>query len=209
MIKPRLQLPKTIRFLNEDELPKNPAILKRWEESQYANIIEGYTVNLKDDDNPEHASLGFRFYAEINIDNPRLWSLIMALAQTLPEEVSFLFGHVDVELNYGNYQSKEKTLDFIARYQYELVEDAFINYGFIYNDGETLIEVFVDESKYVKYWGTDEEWFRMIMAEFSLKEEKGLEFVDEFPKVRETLTALDKKALDSKTLIELFAQRYL
>ncbi|MEJ5105585.1 hypothetical protein [Chryseobacterium sp. MYb328] len=209
IIKPVLQLPKTIRFLNENELPgNNLPVFKRWEESKNANIVEGYTLTLKDN-NPENNALGFRFYAEINIDNPKLWALMLALSETLPDEVAFLFGHVDFDLNYGNYQDKEGTLDFITQYQYELAEDAFINYGLIYHDEQTLIEVFVDESKYVKYWGVDEGWFRAIMEEFGLKEVKGLEFVDEYPKVREALTVLDEKALDSKSLIELFAQKYL
>jgi hypothetical protein len=69
-----------------------------------------------------------------------------------------------------------------TQYQYELSEDAFIHFGLIYNDKETLIEIFVDESKYVT-----------IMKEFGLKEVKGLEFVDEFPKIREILTVLDEK----------------
>lgn len=210
MIKPVLQLPKTIRFLNEDELPRNNAsLLKRWEEGKAANIVEGYTLTFKDNKDPENGALGFRFYAEINIDNPKLWNLMLALSEILPDEVAFLFGHVDSDLNYGNYQDKESILDFITQYQYELTEDAFINFGLIYNDEETLVEIFVDESKYVKYWGVDEELFRAMMEEFGLKEVKGLEFVDEYPKIRESLSVLDEKALDSKSLIELFAQKYL
>lgn len=134
---------------------------------------------------------------------------MLVLSKTLPDEVAFLFGHVDADLNYGNYEDNDSVLDFISQYQYELTEDPFVNFGLIYNDEETLIEIFVDESKYVKYWGVDEEWFREIMEEFELKEVKGLEFVDEYPKIREVLTVLDEKALDSKTLIELFAQKYL
>lgn len=210
MIKPALQLPKTIRFPNEDELPQNNAsVLKRWEESKLANIVEGYTLTFKNNDDPENGALGFRFYAEINIDNPKLWNLMLALSKTLPDEVAFLFGYIDADLNYGNYEDKDCVLDFISQYQYELAEDPFINFGLIYNDEETLIEIFVDESKYIKYWGVDEEWFREIMEEFELKEVKGLGFVDEYPKIREALTVLDEKALDSKELIELFAQKYL
>lgn len=208
MLKPVLQLPKTIRFLKEDELPQNNAsVLKRWEESKVANIVEGYTLTFNN--NPENNTLGFSFYAEINIDHPKLWNLIVALSETLPNEIAFLFGYIDFDLNYGNYQDKESTLDFITQYQYELSEDAFIHFGLIYNDKETLIEIFVDESKYVKYWGVDEDGFSAIMKEFGLKEVKGLEFVDEFPKIREILTVLDEKVLDSKSLIELFAQKYL
>lgn len=210
MIKSGLQLSKTIRFPNEDELPENnESVLKRWEESKLANIVEGYTLTFKNTDDPENSALGFMFYAEITIDNPKLWNLMLGLSKTLPNEVAFLFGHIDSDLNYGNYEDKDHVLDFISQYQYELTEDPFINFGLIYNDEETLMEIFVDESKYIKYWGVDDEWFTTIMVEFGLREVKGLEFVDEYPNVRESLSALNEKALDSKELIELFAQKYL
>ncbi|MGH1516255.1 hypothetical protein [Chryseobacterium sp. JK1] len=207
MTKPSLELPTTIRFLHEDEIPlNNPSVLKRWQESKTANIVQGYTLTVKDDDND---SLGFRFYSEINIDNSNLWKLIIALSKTLPDIAAFLFGYIDFDLNYGRYVEKESLLEYIAQYKNELAQDAFINFGLIYNDEEVLIEIFIDESKYIKYWGVDEEQFKVIMNEFGLEEIEKLEFIDEYPKVREVLTRLDDKALDSKILIELFAQKYL
>jgi hypothetical protein len=207
-MKPTLQLPKTIRFLNEDEVPRNPSVLKRFEESKTANIIQGYTFNFKDN-NPENEDLGFKFYCEINIDNLNLWNLILSLSETLPEVVALLFSHVDFDLNYGNYEEKEGVLEFISKYKSELTQDAFIYFGLIYNDDESLIEIFIDESKYVKYWGTDEKLFRKIMKDFGLKETENLEFIDEYPKVREVLTRLDKNAIDSNELIKILIQKYL
>lgn len=207
-MKPTLQLPKTIRFLNEDEVPRNSSVLKRFEESKTANIIQGYTFSFKDN-NPENEDLGFKFYCEINIDNLNLWNLILSLSETLPEVVALLFGHVDFDLNYGNYEEKEGVLEFINKYKSELTQDAFINFGLIYNDDESLSEIFIDESKYVKYWGTDEELFRKIMDDFGLKEIENLEFIDEYPKVREVLTRLDKNAIGSNELIEILIQKYL
>lgn len=82
-------------------------------------------------------------------------------------------------------------------------------FGLIYHDDESLIEIFVDESKYLKYWGVNEACFRRIMNDFNLKEIENLEFIDEYPKVREILTRFEKDAVDSKTLIEIFSKQYL
>ncbi|PTT67808.1 hypothetical protein DBR25_20820, partial [Chryseobacterium sp. HMWF001] len=87
--------------------------------------------------------------------------------------------------------------------------DAFINFGLIYNDDESLVEIFIDESKYIKYWGVDEELFREIMNDFKLEEIENLEFIDEYPKVREVLTRFDENAIDSNLLIEKLSEKYL
>lgn len=207
-MKQTLELPKTIRFLNEGEIPNNPSILKRWEESKVANIVQGYTFKLNENDT-ENGSIGFDFFAEINIDNSNLWNLILALSRTLPEVVAVLFGYIDFDLNYGNYDEKDEILEFISQYKKELTQDAFISFGLIYNDDESLVEIFIDESKYIKYWGKDERFFREIMNDFGLKEIENLEFVDGYPKVREVLTRLDEEVIDSKTLIGFFSEKYL
>lgn len=207
-MKKTLEFPKTIRFLNEDEIPNNPSILKRWEESKTANIVQGYTFKLKEN-NSENESIGFDFFAEINIDNSNLWNLTVALSKTLPEVAAVLFGHIDFDLNYGNYEEKDSILKFINQYKKELTQDAFINFGLIYNDDESLVEIFIDESKYIKYWGVDEELFREIMNDFKLEEIENLEFIDEYPKVREVLTRFDENAIDSNLLIEKLSEKYL
>lgn len=203
-----LELPKTIRFLNEDEIPNNPSVLKRWEECKTTNIVQGYTFKLNEN-NTENELIGFKFYCEINIDNSNLWNLVLALSKTLPDVAAVLFGHIDFDLNYGNYNEKTEILEFISKYKKELTQDTFINFGLIYNDDENLVEIFVDESKYIKYWGVNEEFFRKIMDDFNLKEIENLEFIDEYPKVREVLTRFDENAVASNTLIEIFSEKYL
>jgi hypothetical protein len=207
-MKPMLELPKTIRFLNKDEIPNNPSALQRWEECKTANIVQGYTLKYNKD-NPENELMGFKFYAEINIDNSNLWNLILALSETLPDIAALLFGHIDFDLNYGNYEDRKGVVEFITKYKNELAQDAFINIGLIYNDDESLVEIFIDESKYVKYWGIDEFFFRTLMNDFGLQEFENLEFIDEYPKVREVLTRFDENAVDSKKLIEIFSEKFL
>ncbi|UZT97743.1 hypothetical protein ODZ84_21635 [Chryseobacterium fluminis] len=79
----------------------------------------------------------------------------------------------------------------------------------IFNDDKSLVEIFIDESKYIKYWGVDENFFRETMNDFGLKETEDLEFIDEYPKVRNVLTGFDENVIDSKTLIEIFSEKYL
>ena len=178
MTKPTLVLPKTIRFPEENEFPMNSSVLERLRESKNANIVPGYVFKLKDD-NPDNIDLPFEFYAEINIDNPQLWSLIITLSEeTLPENCALIFGYIDSEINYGFYENKFEILKYLEDYKTELIHDTLLIWGLIYHDNENLTEIYVDESKYLKYWGNNEEKFRNIMNQFNLSEIENLEFID-------------------------------
>ncbi|WP_313384096.1 hypothetical protein [Chishuiella sp.] len=208
MLKPNLKLPKTLRFPTENEIPMNSSVLEKLKLSKNSNIIPGFTFQLKDN-NIENKELHFKFYAEINIDNPKLWDLIIALSMTLPENCALIFGHIDFEINYGNYENKYAILNYIKEFETELTQDTFMNWGLIYHDGENLIEIFVDESKFLKYWGTDEERFRQIMNNFELKENKNLEFIDEYPKVRESIQLHFQNVLNTKELIDNLQEKFI
>ncbi len=47
------------------------------------------------------------------------------------------------------------------------------------------------------------------MNDFKLEEIENLEFIDEYPKVREVLTRFDENAIDSNLLIEKLSEKYL
>ena len=128
---------------------------------------------------------------------------------TLPENCALIFGHIDFEINYGNYENKYAILNYIKEFETELTQDTFMNWGLIYHDGENLIEIFVDESKFLKYWGTDEERFRQIMNNFELKENKNLEFIDEYPKVRESIQLHFQNVLNTKELIDNLQEKFI
>lgn len=205
---PSLQLPKTIRFPEENEIPKDPSVLKRLEQAKTANIVQGYILKTNQSDS-QNQNVGFKFYAEINIDNQSLWSLVVALSDTLPDIVSLLFGHADSDVHYGHYEDKSAIFEFIDQYKKELTQDAFISFGLIYHDENELIELFVDESKYIKYWGGNEALFRKIMDEFELDEIENIEFIDEYPKIRESLVLFDENVVGTKELINILQEKYL
>ena len=209
MTKPTLVLPKTIRFPEENEVPTNSSVLERLRESKNANIVPGYVFKLKDD-NPDNIDLPFEFYAEINIDNPQLWSLIITLSEeTLPENCALIFGYIDSEINYGFYENKFAILKYLEDYKTELIHDTLLIWGLIYHDNENLTEIYVDESKYLKYWGNNEEKFRNIMNQFNLSEIENLEFIDEYPKVRENINLHFENITETGELIETLRQTYV
>jgi hypothetical protein len=205
-VKP-LELPKTLRTPKANEVPMNSSVLERLKKRETANIVEGYTLKLKEE-NPEHKDLAFEFYAEINIDNSKLWDLFLNLTELLPQEVALLFGHIDAEIIYGNYSDKKQVLSFIKKYEKELVADTFMNFGLIFQTDQTLTEIFIDESKYVKFWGVDKSKFESILQKKGLKRIENLEFVDEYPKVREPLRLFDTTITDTNELIEILKGEY-
>ena len=207
-MKPTLELPKTLRPPELNEVPMSSTVAERLELRKTAKIVEGYVISPKDD-NPEHSNLAFNFYAEINIDNSKLWNLILELSNELPNEVSLIFNHTDSESNFGKYSDKTHTLEFLNNFKKEITSDTFIDIGLIFHSDSELIEVFIPESKYIKFWGVDQKSFLKIMDSFNLKEIDGMEFVDEYPKVREPLRLFENDITESNELIELLKKEFV
>ena len=192
-----IELPKTIRPARVDEVPKNSTILERLKKVENAKIIEGFTFEL----NTENSDIPFKFYSEININYSRLWELIISLTDLLPEVSALIIGHSDSEPNYGNYIDKIDLINNLTKFKIELVEDTFMEWGIIYNDNETLTEIFITDSKYIKFWGVNSNRFKEIMRKFDLEQIDDLEFIDEYPKVREPLRLFNDSITDTNDMI--------
>ncbi|MFI5149236.1 MAG: hypothetical protein ACHQRM_05845 [Bacteroidia bacterium] len=175
-----------MRTPRPDELPDNPEVHERIKAMEKANIVEGYTLQENAD-----IDLPFKFYAEINIDNSRLWDLIKAILQLMPDEVSVIYNRFEAEANYSPYLRKRQVRELLSKYKTEICQDCNLEFGIIHHTEEGLEELFVSESKYVKFWGCTEAPFRTLLAEMNLKEIPGLNFADEFPKVVEPLAGIN------------------
>lgn len=191
-----LQPPPTIRLPRPEEIPSYPEVIELLKARENANIVEGYTfsVNTTND-------LPFKFYAEINIDNSSLWSLFIALAHQLPDEVCCIYNLYEEEAIISGYKDKKLILAQLRRYETELTQDSNLEFGLIYHAQNELGEVFVADSKFLKVWGNDEFAFRDLMNEFGLKEIENLNFIDEFPKIVEPLTMFNDKVKSSETVV--------
>lgn len=99
----KLELPTTIRLASKDEVPNDPFIHENIEAGYNANIVEGYILHS----NTSH-ELPFDFFAEINVDNSKLWQLVHSLASTLPVHSCLIFGHVDHEPYITDYEETTK-----------------------------------------------------------------------------------------------------
>ncbi len=207
IMKPQLELPRTIRLPEKSEIPMDSSILERLKSWESAPVVEGFKI-LTNGSDPEIEKLPFNFYAEININNSRLWKLIIELSNHLPDEISLIYNHSDCEPEYGENLNKKQTLDFLANYETELTSDTFIEIGMISQSDSELIELFLSEYKYIKFWGVDQESFNESMNRFDLKEIKDIQFIDEFPNIREPLRLYNESITESNDLIELLKQNF-
>jgi hypothetical protein len=174
------------------------------EELKTAKIVEGYVIHKNESDESP-----FNFFAEINIDNSRLWEIFTEMLLSYTEEISLIFGYVDHEPFYSQYMDKAEILKSIENYENEFVQDGYLEFGIIYHDEKKLKEIFVKRPKYIQFWGTDEKEFKTIMSKFSLYEIEDLQFIDEFPMVTKSLKMLDENALNTTEIINSLKEKFV
>jgi hypothetical protein len=192
-----LILPVTVRIPTAEELDYRPDIEEILMRRRKANIREGYVLQLND--NPRFP---YRFQATVNINNPRLWDLFVALAATLPQKLSCVYGlQGEDESETTQLLQKELVLQELGKYREELTQDCQLEFGLLYQTKDLLIELAVTESKYIRYWGAELERFRIMMKSFQLPPVEGLEFIDEYPRIVSPLRALMAATKAPETVI--------
>lgn len=191
-----LELPVTIRTARAEEIPHRGDVSELLDKRKTANIVQGYMI--KPNRTPQ---LPFKFYAEININNSRLWDLVVALVAQFPDEVSCSYGFSDEEAVSTVYQDKAVIMQELAAYKLELTQDGYLEFGLVTNSRERLIEISVSSSKYIKFWGIAEADFKKCMQDFGLQEIIRLEFIDEYPKIVKPLIDFVKTARTSAQVI--------
>ena len=63
-------------------------------------------------------------------------------------------------------------------------------------------EVFIQSSKYLQYWGMEEDRFSKTMAEYELYEVPTINFIDEYPLVTEALRLHIAQAKDTNEVLD-------
>lgn len=200
-----LALPLTVRIPTAEELDYRPDIEEILLKRSRANIREGYLLKLNDDTQ----RFPYRFQSSINIDNDRLWELFLALAATLPDKVSCVYGLYEEESPVTTaLLQRQFVLKELERYREELTQDCALEFGLLYQTKDLLIELGVSESKYIRYWGVELERFRLLMQSFRLPAVEGLEFIDEYPKIVTPLRVLRPAAKAPETVIYYLDQAF-
>lgn len=198
-----LKLPITIRTAKREEVPQVSEDFDFEERASSAKIIEGYTIQY-----PQSNSL-YKFSAEINVDTDRLFNLVKELVLNIQSEtVALIYYHSDYDPKYGEYVDKYELINFLENYRYELVNDAFFEFGIIYNSVSVLEEVFVSKYKYIQYWGGNEQVFRETLTKYDLFEVCDLEFIDYYPVVRNILARYKSNITETLDLVKIFEKIY-
>lgn len=200
----QLELSKTIRTARIDELPATQENLEWIKERKVAKIVEGFVTKPNNTE-----ELPFDFFCEINVDNSKLWKLFKDFFLVFPDEISFIFGHIDSEPNYSRYDDKFKILNQIEKFETELTQDGFLEWGIIYHDKDVLKEIFIKKAKYMQFWGIDKEEFLYIMKKNSIDEIEGLKFIDEYPLVTEVLRLHNSETMETSELISHLEQIFV
>jgi hypothetical protein len=193
-----LEIPVTIRVPTPDEMDHREDIHELLQKRKRANIVEGFDLQPN-----ETQQLPFKFYAAINVNHSRLWEVFEALANTFPEgeEVSCVYGLEEEEPVTTGYFPRQQVLAELRKFKTELTGDASLSFGLLLHTKEMLMELFVTESKYIKFWGSNKESFVQQMLAFDIRPVPQLEFVDEYPKITEPLRKFVPAAKHPKTVI--------
>lgn len=177
-----LELPVTVRIPYPDEMPHRPDIEELLLKRKNANITEGYKITP----NPTR-QLSFGFQAEININNSRLWNLMLALLNLLPEHICCEYGLNEEEAVTTDYFPKDQVLQKISPYRQELTQECSLQLNLYAHTMDELTEIIITPVKYIRFMGSNKECFLQCMRNFKLREIPGIAFIDEYPNIREPL----------------------
>lgn len=191
-----IELPLTIRAPRPDEMPRRADLAELLEKRKAARIVEGFTMQPN-----KTSQLPFSFYSAINVNNPRLWDLIEALLNVMPEEICLEYGLLEEEPVKTAYFPKGVVWQNLAPYRTELTQDGFIEFSLVACSSKALTEMKVTPAKYIIYCGSDKEGFLRCMADFQLSLVPDLAFIDEYPRITEPIKSVIPAAKSQEELI--------
>ena len=197
----KLKIPYVIRNPREIDISKEDSIYNSWKERQNIELVEGFVFF----DNEDQKEINFDFYAEINVNNPNVWTLAKKLLGNLAGESYIVYNLHDEEIKYGDRLDISEIIQKLDNIESEIVNNCSIGLGIV-QDTTNLKEVFIDEAKFLKYWGSDEEYFRRIMNEFGLQEKAEMKFVDQFPKIVYDWNFVNENAMTNEEVIKYFEE---
>lgn len=175
-----LALPPTIKIPSVKDLYPREDAIDILAKRAAANITQGFTMHYN-----KTPLLPYKFLSEINVNNDKLWDVFTALANDMPAEVCCMYGLYDGEdeTTTTGYFPTANVLEALTKFRTELTMDTAIEFGLLYQSNQLLTEIFISESKYIKFWGNDEERFLHHMQSFGLQQISDLAFIDEYPKI--------------------------
>ena len=159
-----------------------------FERLKTAHITTGYVCHA-------HKNAGAMPYFEANAHADRVWLLVKAIAESiLPVAAAPIFGLKDEDPILGPYTSREAAIGVFEPFVDELQHDGLLEFGIIFQRAGKTNEVFVRSAKYLQIWTTHPKAVRRILESHGLPEVPDLQFIDNYPRVSETLSLEDGSA---------------
>ena len=125
---------------------------------------------------------------EVNVHASHIWTLFVDLTETLLPNVAAPFvGFKNEKPVFGRYTSRSAALDVLAPYRESLQHDGLIEFGIMFQHLKKTEEIFVRYVKYLRIWTNRPERVGPVLARHSLREEPDLQFIDNFPRVSESI----------------------
>jgi hypothetical protein len=189
MTEPRpepLIFPKGVRFPRDDEFPRGYEAERA--RITAANITTGWIRKHADGG-------GFAAYFQVNAHAPRLWSLVRDLAEAiLPDAAAPIVALKDEDPVLGPYTTREAAIAVFEPFVEFLQHDGFLAFGLIFQRAGRTEEVFVESVKYLKVWTNQPTAVQAVLRKHALPEVPDLRFIDEYPRVSETLQTTEGNA---------------
>lgn len=159
-----------------------------FERLKTAHITTGYVCYA-----PNKA--GAMPYFEANAHADQVWLLVKAIAESiLPAAAAPIFGLKDEDPILGPYTSREAAIGVFEPFVEALQHDGLLEFGIIFQRAGKTNEVFVRSAKYLQIWTTYPKAVRRILESHGLPEVPTLQFIDNYPRVSETLSLEDGSA---------------
>jgi hypothetical protein len=178
-----LIFPEGVRFPRDDEFPAGYEADR--ERLARARLTTGYVRR-------EHAGAGFRAFFEANVHAPQLWAAFRTLAEALlPAVAAPIVGVKDEDPILGPYTTRAAALAVLEPHARHLQHDGFLEFGLIYQVAGVTEEVFVRNVKYLQVWTNHPDRAVETFASLGLPEVPDLQFIDQFPRVSESLQTSD------------------
>ena len=175
-----LRFPHGVRFPRPDELPRGSPS-DALEQVARAKITTGYCVQ-------DNLSGAFTSYIEANVHADEVWKVVRELvAAILPSIAAPIIGIKDEAPTLGPYTTREAALEVFEPFVDDLQHDGLLEFGVIFQHAGGTEEVFVASVKYIKVWTSQLSLVRVVLERHGIPEVPDLEFIDEYPRVSESV----------------------
>jgi len=142
-----------------------------------AKIEPGFTLTESKDPR-------FAFYAEANVDAPRIWAVFRDLCQSLlGAEATFVINQIDYEPMPIGTAGTLEILGILESYRYQLTHDGMIQFGLVHQVDGLVREVFVAPTKHFMVWLDNPNSLHSVMKKHSVPQADKLQFIDQYPRI--------------------------